>query len=103
MEVIVLLNDRMTKGIIAGVIGAIVQNIYAYLAIILGLIKSGYIDVSRSTLFINNYRELYATVVGLVGHFAIDIIGGVIFAYLIKSTSSRYFVLKGISFGIMMC
>lgn len=94
-----LINDRMTRGIIAGSSGALVQNIYMYLAKSLGLTDIMYVDVARHFIFTEAYDGVLAVVVALLAHFTIDSFWGVLYAYLIKYTSSRYYLLKGFAFG----
>ncbi len=94
-----MVDDGMIKGIIAGLTGALVQNVYAYTAKHFSLTDTLYVDVSRSVLFNSNYQGTLATIVSLIGHFIIDSFWGILFAFLIVNTSSRFFCLKGVVFA----
>jgi hypothetical protein len=95
-----MINDRFTKGVIGGISGAILQNIYAYFAMLLGFTNINYLDVARAVLLNNNYQGFFAFLVGFLGQLIIDCIWGVIFAFLIIKISKEYIVLKGIVFGL---
>lgn len=94
-----MLNDRMTGGILAGMAGALVQNIYMYLAKSLGLTDIMYVDVARHFIFSQDYNGFLAVIVALLAHFTIDSLWGVLFAFLIKYTSSSFYLLKGVFFS----
>lgn len=94
-----MINDRMTRGIIAGASGALVQNVYMLLAKSLDLTDIMYVDVARHFIFTQPYDGFLAVFVALLAHFTIDSFWGVVFAFLIEHTSSRFYMLKGFAFG----
>jgi uncharacterized membrane protein YagU involved in acid resistance len=94
-----MIDDRFTKGIISGITGALVQNILAFPAKLLGLTDTLYIDVAYAVLFNISYKGVLSVIVSLLGHLVIDAFWGVIFAFLIKYTSSKFYIFKGIVFG----
>lgn len=94
-----MINDRTVRGIIAGAAGALAQNIYAYIVKMLGLTNVVYLDVSKAVLFRNHYNDIFANINALLGHFVVDSVLGVVFAFYIQATSSSYYLLKGVVFG----
>ncbi len=94
-----MINDRFTKGAIVGMTGAFMQNIYAYLAEIFGITSAGYINVSHAVLFNREYKGILYTLVGLLGYLVISSFWGILFAFIIKYTSSKYYLFKGVIFG----
>lgn len=95
-----MINDRFTKGVIAGTAGAILQNIYAYFAKLLGFTNTDYIDVARAVLLDGNYQGFYATLVSFLGQLIIDSFWGFIFVFLIIKIREENFIFKGIVFGL---
>lgn len=97
-----MIDDAMTKGIIAGIAAAIVQNIYALITRAAGYNVMTYADYARATLFERQYSGSFAQFLGYIGHFTWDILLGVIFVYLVKSTSDKFLVVKGIAYGVVV-
>lgn len=95
-------DDTMTQGIIAGIAGAVVQNIYALITRAAGFNVTTYADYARATLFERNYQEPFAQFLGFIGHFTWDILLGVIFVYVIKSTSRKFLTVKSIAYGVVI-
>ena len=95
-----MIDDRFTKGTFAGAAGALVQNIYAYFSGLLGFTDTHYLDVARAILFNQNFKGYLAVIVGFLGQLVIDSFWGVLFAFLIKNTSSRFYIYKGIVFSL---
>lgn len=93
-------QDRTTRGIIAGTAGVLVQNIYTYILKIFGITNIVYLDVSKAVLFGNKFNGILADIAALLGHVVIDSLLGVVLAFYIQATSSRYFILKGVIFGL---
>jgi hypothetical protein len=94
-----MINDRFVQGSIAGIIGAMVQNIYAYSVKLLGITDTLYLDVARDVLFNQKYHGPLVLIVSLLGQMVIDSFLGIVFAYLIKYTSSNFYLYKGIVFS----
>ena len=78
------------------------QNIFAYLAFLTGLTNILYIDIARALLFSKNYSGALAVIVSLIGHIIIDCFWGILYAFLVKTTGSRFYVLKGVVFGAFL-
>ncbi len=97
-----MIKDRMLYGAIAGTAGAIVQNLYAFAATLFGYKGPQYISYGKIVLAIHDYQGLLSNLMGLLGHLVWDIMLGVIFAYIISYTSSRYYALKGLLYGAVV-
>lgn len=97
-----MLQDRMVFGAIAGMAGAVVQNFYAVIAESMGLTGPVYLNYGKIVLMLKDYNDPLADTLGVIGHFTWDIILGIAFAYLVSLTSSRYYILKGIIYGIIV-
>lgn len=97
-----MVDDVMTKGIIAGIAAAVVQNIFALITRAAGYSIMTYADYARAILFERQYSGTFAQFLGYIGHFAWDTLLGVIFVYLVKSTSDKFLVLKSIAYGVVI-
>lgn len=95
-----MINDRMTRGIIAGVVSAVVQDVYTFAARTVGFTKIDYEDFAEALIFSRLLPGFFPSFFGLIGHLAWNTFLGVVFVYLIKFTSSRYYVLKGLTVGV---
>lgn len=97
-----MVDDVMTKGMIVGTAGAVFQNIYALIARAAGYNVMSYADYARATLFERYHSGALAQLLGYIGHFTWDIFLGVIFVYLVKSTSDKFLVAKSIAYGVVI-
>jgi hypothetical protein len=97
-----MIRDWMVSGAIAGVMGGICQNIYAGLLNIWGMPGSYYIEYGKVLLFARNPSGLLPDGLGLLAHFAWDIILAIVFVCIIQQTSQRYFLLKGLLYGMIV-
>lgn len=97
-----IIDDRFTRGIFAGTVGAVAQNLYIYLAHLLGFTSLHYEDYAEMLIFLKLQKGAFPTVMGLIGHFIWDIFLGIIFVYIIKSSSSRFYLVKGVVYGILI-
>lgn len=97
-----MIKDRLVTGAAAGIAGALAQNAYAYIARFLGWRGPVYEDYGQILLFYRIHKGVLPTVLGLLGHFVWDIIIAILFAYLIRQTSSRYYLLKGTLYGMIV-
>ena len=95
-------KDRLVAGGLAGLIGALVQNAYGQTTKALGITDRTFIDFAETMLVREVYGGLSGFIIGTLAHAAVGIMMGVIFAYLIKFTSSRYHLLKGAGFGFIL-
>jgi len=95
-----MINDRFTKGVIGGISGAIIQNIYAHFAKLLGFTNTNYLDVAQAVLLNSDYQGFFAILVSFFGQLVIDSFWGVVFVFLIIKISEEYLIFKGIVFGL---
>lgn len=94
-----MIDDRVTRGVIAGIAGAVVQDIYSYAIRIFGLADRIYMDYARAMILYKPYKGLLASIVSFLGHMMADILFAVVFVYIINKTSSRYYLFKGLVYG----
>lgn len=95
-------RDRITAGIIAGFIASLVQQIYAWTAKILGFSNADFADFAGILTLFKNYSGTLASVMEWMTHIAIGILCGVLFAVLFMYVSSRYWIVKGLSYGLVL-
>ena len=97
-----MINDRLINGAIAGAAGAVIQNLYAFAVRLFDYTGPTYITYGKIILAIEDNSGLLSNSMGLLGHFVWDIILGIIFAYIISSTTSRYYIWKGLLYGAVV-
>lgn len=95
-----MIKDDIVKGLIAGIAGAVCQNLYALGTRVLGYQGPLYVDYGKILLFYSSRRGWLPDILGLIAHFIWDIILAVFFVYFIKYTSSRHRLLKGIVWAL---
>lgn len=95
------MKDRLVSGGIAGAIAAIIQNLYGMLAKAVGLTDRTFAEFAATMVSQKVYMGVLGFIMGVVAHTIVGIMLGAIFAYLIKQSSSRYYLLKGFGFGIV--
>jgi hypothetical protein len=95
-------KDRLVAGGLAGIIAGLIQYVYGLIVLKLGLtdrIFGQYSDV----LFSNRvYTGFLGAIMSILTHLAVTLITGVLFAYIIEKTSSRYYLLKGAGYGFVL-
>lgn len=96
------MKDRFVAGALAGIIGAIVQDIYAITIKSLGIIDRSYIDFASVMIMSESIDGILGFMVGLLAHVGVGVLFGLGFAYIIKKTSSNYLLFKGIIFGLSL-
>jgi len=97
-----LKKDRLVAGGLAGAIGALVQNAYGQSAKALKLTDRAFIDYAEVLLAHKVFGGVLGFIVGTLAHLAVGVIMGVIFAYIIMLTSSRYLYIKGLGYGFVL-
>jgi len=93
-------QDRLTRGFYAGVGAGVLQNIWSFLAFALGLTTLRMADWSAIVIF--GKGGPFSTgelLLGLTGHIIWCGLLGVIFVYLIPYINHQHFTLKGLLFG----
>ncbi len=93
-------NDRLLTGALAGLIGSVAQNIYGQIAKGLTITDRAFLDFAEVALLNRTYGGFLGIVTGTLSHLVFGILVGVLFAYLLRKTSSNYLYLKGLGMGI---
>lgn len=96
------MEDRLVAGGIAGMLGAAVQNIYSFAVKGLNLAEYTYSDFATTVLTNRVYSDPVGLLAGFIAYLAVGVILGVLFAYLIASTTSDYLYIKGLFYGLAM-
>ena len=95
-------EDHLVAGVVAGIAGISVQTIYALLIKYFGLTDRIYIDFAQVIIMSENRPGISAFFIGLIAQLVIGGMFGVVFAFIEKFTSSRYYLLKGVFFGAVL-
>lgn len=95
------MEDRLTPGAVAGLTGGLIQIIYG--SVIKGFNISPYVftDFGRILILGKHYEGVLAFIVGVVCHLILAIMFGVILSYVIKYTTKRFYMLKGLGVGLV--
>jgi len=96
------LRDRFTRGLIGGIVGGIVMNIFNLFSYYLGIAELRYIDWAAVVIYGTKPENMIETVFALVGQIIFAGVLGIIFAYLIIFVSSTNYLLKGAVFGAVI-
>lgn len=97
-----LSEDRLIGGAIAGAIGGIFQNIYGTTVKGLGLTDRAFLDFAAVVATFKVHKGIVGYLVTSLFHTIFCALLGVIFVYLIKLTSSKYYWVKTIGFGLSL-
>lgn len=94
--------DRSFRGGIAGIIGGIVMNVWSFLVyLVLNIKIVRFLDWAGFVLYghlpRNTFEALYALIIQII--FAGFL--GVVLAFVVKQSTSRGYILKGIFFGLI--
>ncbi len=96
------MKDRLVAGGLAGIIAGLIQYVYGLLTEAIGFTDRSFGQFSEIVLSSRVYTGVLGFIIGLVSHIAVAIMFGVIFAYIIAKTSSRYYLLKGAGYGLVL-
>ncbi len=94
-------NDRSTAGAIAGLIGALTQQIFSKVFEYLSITQKDFGDFSGVMVMSHSFQGVLAHVVQWLGHMAVGMLLGIIFSWLFMFTSSKYWWFKGVVFGFI--
>ena len=97
-------KDRLVAGAAAGFVGSIQTVITGTIFKSLGWADRAFFDYSTTLFGKSTYADegFLGFLMGVITQVAICVIFGVIFAYIIKATSSRYLYIKGIGYGFVL-
>lgn len=93
------MEDRVVAGGLAGLIASIVHEGYAMLMKALNYSDRCYGDLAFNLVTRTSNEGIASLLVGLFSNMAIGMFFGIIFAYVIKYSSSKYLLIKGFSYG----
>ncbi|MHB9093804.1 MAG: hypothetical protein ACYC21_03960 [Eubacteriales bacterium] len=96
------MKDRLTPGALAGIIGASIQTIYALTVKSLRITDRVFTDFGKVLMMTNPYKGTLAFIVGFAAHLFLGALAGVALSYIIKYTSSRFYLLKGLGAGLVI-
>jgi uncharacterized membrane protein YagU involved in acid resistance len=95
----VFVKDTLTRGAIAGIIGAIIQNTYAFTSKAIGFTDRIYVDYAGVMIMYQYPKGTISFIVSLIAHLMVDIMLGVILAFILKYSTEKYYIVKGALFG----
>lgn len=94
------LNDRVTRGFIAGVAGGAAMSVLNLLSYLLGIAEILYLDWAATLIYGYRYATAAEAAVAQAGQLFFCGLAGILFAALIPWMSSRNFYFKGIVWGL---
>ncbi|MEL7563829.1 MAG: hypothetical protein AAGU27_02965 [Dehalobacterium sp.] len=94
------MQDRLTPGLLAGFIGDIVQQIYFHIAKYLGITDRTYLEYGKVLIMFEQYKGVLPFIVAMTFELIIGGLLGIILSYVIKYTSSRFYILKAVTIAI---
>lgn len=97
-------KDRLVAGGIAGLVASITCDILGIIYKSLGWSDRTFNDYATIILTyqVYSHNEIFGLIISMIGHAAVCIIFGVIFAYLIMFTSSNYLYIKGLGYSLII-
>ena len=96
------MKDRLVAGGLSGAIAGLVQYAYGLLALNLGLTDRIFGQFSDVIFAGRVYTGTLGFVLSVLTHLAVTIPLGILFAYIIALTSSRYLLIKSVGFGFLL-
>ena len=96
------MKDCFTNGFIAGLLGGIVMSILDLVLFFLGVVEILYLDWASVLIFGYRFATLLEAAIGQLGQLFFSAAVGVLFAYLLSLTSSRYYLFKGWVYGLVV-
>ncbi len=96
------MQDKIIAGSLAGIIGAILQDMYGFLVKVIGLTDRGFIDFARAVILSNINGGALETVLALIAHLIWNSMLAILFTYLIPNTSGSYYYFKALLYGLAL-
>lgn len=90
------MEDRFTPGLFAGVIGDAFLQIYFSLLSVFKIISRTYADYGEILIMAKAHEGPLAYVIGVTLEFIIGGLLGIVFAYLLKYTTTKFYMLKAV-------
>lgn len=94
------MKDRLVAGSLAGACGALIQELYAIILKTLGFSDRTFGDLAFILISQKGREEIL--LIEVIANAAIGLFFGTILAYIFMFTSSRYYLLKGIFYGVVL-
>lgn len=94
------MEDRLTPGAIAGITGGIIQIAYGSTLKALKITPTIFTDFAQILILGKPFKGPMAFIVGVVCHLLLAAIFGVVLSYVIKYTTKRFYLLKGLGIGL---
>lgn len=94
------INDRFTRGLIAGIVAGIMQDALDYAAYLLELNQLRYLDWVGVMMFGRTPVTLLETLLALGGELFFSGVLGVLFAYLVPQIGSKNILIKSWMYGV---
>jgi thiamine transporter ThiT len=96
------MKDRFTNGFIAGLLGGVIIGILDLVLYSLGVVQIPYLDWASVLIFGYRFTTLLEAAISQLGQLLFSAVAGVLFAYLLSLTSSRYYLFKGWVYGLVV-
>ncbi len=96
------MKDRLVAGGLAGIIAGLIQFGYGMIVKSLGLTDRIFGQFSDIVFGGRVYTGPLGFILGILTHLAVTITFGVLFAYIIEKTSSRYYIIKSVGYGFLL-
>jgi thiamine transporter ThiT len=96
------MKDRFTNGFIAGLLGGVVMGIMDLVLYFLGVVQILFLDWASVLIFGYRFATLLEAAIGQIGQLFFSAVAGVLFAFLLSFTSSRYYLFKGWVYGLVV-
>jgi len=94
------MEDRLTPGAVAGITGGIIQVAYGSTLKALKITPIIFTDFAKILILGKPFTGPIAFIVGAVCHLLFAAIFGVVLSYVIKYTTKRFYLLKGLGIGL---
>lgn len=96
------MRDWLVAGGLSGIIAGLVEYIFGISLMALGWADRSYGQFSDIVFNNRVYTGVWGTILSILTHLAVTTVLGVIFAYILVWTSSRYYLLKGAGYGFVL-
>jgi hypothetical protein len=96
------IEDRFTRGFLAGLAAGMAMNIFSFISMALGWVKIAFLDWAGVLIFGKLPAGVLENAVSLGGQLFFAAMSGVLFAYLLPVLTSRNYFLKGLIFGLLI-
>lgn len=96
------MRDRAILGGISGIVGSVFCALYEVIAESLKITDRSFLDYTATLVANKVYPGTLGFIVAFFSQTAVGILFGVVFVYLTKIISSRYYLLKGLGYGFTL-